>query len=280
VVRPALREDPLSPPQTFLFAAEDRVEAEPPDLGFGRVVVRSRRSPAKSGPNEDAAAVVELDPGRGLLAVADGVGGLPGGREAASLALEALCAGVAEGLAQGAALREAVLSGMDRANRAVIERGRGGATTLVVVEIDGPSVRTYHVGDSAALVFGGRGRLKLQTIAHSPTGYALEAGLMDEEQAMEHEDRHVVSNVIGDPAMHVGLCSPLRLAPRDTLVVASDGLWDNLSTEAVVEVLRRGRLAAAAQSLVESAWQRMQAGGKPDDLTLIAYRPRSARRET
>ena len=77
-------------------------------------------------------------------------------------------------------------------------------------------------------VLGGAGKVRLQTIAHSPGGYGLEAGFIDEQDAMRHEDRHIVSNVIGDPAMHVGLSSPLRLRALDSVVLGSDGLFDNL----------------------------------------------------
>ena len=135
---------------------------------------------------------------------------------------------------QGASTREAILSGFDRANRAVLQRGGGGATTLAVVEVRAGRLRSYHVGDSGVLVFGGRGKVRLQTIFHSPVGYAVEAGVLDEEEAMNHVDRHLVSNVVGDRSMHVGVSYPRRLRPMDTVVLASDGLFDNAYTEEVV----------------------------------------------
>jgi serine/threonine protein phosphatase PrpC len=67
--------------------------------------------------------------------------------------------------------------------------------------------------------------------------------------------------------------SALTLKVRDTLVVASDGLYDNLSTDAIVETLRRGPLEAAVDTLVAETRARMEGGGKPDDLTLVAFRP-------
>ncbi|MEN8164347.1 MAG: ATP-binding protein, partial [Acidobacteriota bacterium] len=48
-------------------------------------------------------------------------------------------------------------------------------------EIDGRSIRPYHVGDSQAVVCGQRGKLKLQTMAHAPVAYAVEAGVLDED---------------------------------------------------------------------------------------------------
>ena len=50
----------------------------------------SRRSPSKSTPNEDAAALLPWNDQAGVLVVADGVGGARAGDEAAKLAVDAL----------------------------------------------------------------------------------------------------------------------------------------------------------------------------------------------
>jgi serine/threonine protein phosphatase PrpC len=222
--------------------------------------------------------VIWPSPDQMVLAVADGVGGLPEGSAASAMALEALRDALRSRLADGADLREAIMSGFDRANRQVLQRGNGAATTMAVVEVDRGRLRSYHVGDSGVLVFGGRGRVRMQTISHSPVGYAVEAGVLDEHEAMEHEDRHLVSNVVGDRGMHVGVSYALRLKPLDTVLLASDGLFDNAFTEEIVERLRKGSLHDEAGALVEQCERRMRrmvegVPGKPDDLTLVAYRP-------
>jgi len=248
----------------------------------GEIVVYTARSPDKESDNEsdneDSAAVIEVDGEQTVLAVADGVGGQPGGQHASALALEALRRSVAAAREDPDALREAILSGFDDANREVLARASGAATTLLVAQIHRQSARVYHVGDSGGLVFGGRGKVKLQTISHSPIGYAVESGLLDERDALAHEDRNLVSNVIGDPNMHVVMSSALKLRPRDTLLIASDGLFDNLYTEEIVEGLRRGTLARSLAALVAGCEARMSAPreglpSKPDDLTVLAYRP-------
>ena len=132
-------------------------------------------------------------------------------------------------------LRAAILNGIEAANQAVRDLGTGAATTLALVEIQDRTIRTYHVGDSEILVTGQRGKVKLQTIPHSPIGYAVEAGLMEEEEAIHHEARHVISNVIGSDQMRIEMGPPTELAPRDTLLLASDGLFDNLFPDEIVE---------------------------------------------
>jgi serine/threonine protein phosphatase PrpC len=127
------------------------------------------------------------------------------------------------------------------------------------------------------LAVGQRGRVKLQTVSHSPVGYAYEAGLLDETEAMHHEDRHLVSNVIGSPDMRIEIGPPVCLAPRDTLLLASDGLLDNLYNDEIVERARKGPLKGVVHSLAGACRERMThpqqgAPSKPDDLTLVVFR--------
>ena len=156
-------------------------------------------------------------------------------------------------------LRPAILDGIEAANEQVRGLGTGAATTLVLVEIRERVVRPYHVGDSAILLVGQRGKLKFQTIAHSPIGYAVEAGLIDEKDAIHHEERHMISNVIGSPEMRIEIGPAIEMAARDTLVLASDGLFDNLLPAEIVELVRTGPLDKAVDQLVAVATERMNA---------------------
>jgi serine/threonine protein phosphatase PrpC len=270
---PSLR----GPRDARLYLEREQGEIELFGLAGGVAAVYSARSPDRNSVNEDAAALIPFDARSAVLVVADGVGGAKGGAQAASLAVRSLETALVRAAADGGELRTAILDAVERAQRAVAALGGGAATTLAVVEIRAGRVRPYHVGDSAILVVGQRGRLKLQTIAHSPVGFAVEAGLLDEREALHHEERHVVSNVLGAPDMRVEIGAMRGLAARDTLLLASDGLFDNLHLDEVVERVRRGPLEAAARRLAEDCRRRMvepraQEPSKPDDLTLIAFR--------
>jgi PPM family protein phosphatase len=249
----------------------------------GSVAVYSARCPDKQTPNEDAAVLIPFNGHAGVLAVADGLGGERAGEQASRTALGELvasiqAAGQDESQHDESSLRTAILNGFENANRAVSALGVGAGTTLVVAEIQGHTVRSYHVGDSMTLVVGQRGKIKLQTISHSPVGYAVEAGLLDEAEAMHHEDRHVVSNMLGSPNMRIDLGPTIELAPRDTLLLASDGLFDNLCTEEIVARIRKGPLEQVVRVLAGDCSQRMSGAeanqpSKPDDLTFLAFRP-------
>lgn len=255
-------------------------------MARGRAAAFSAACPGREGANEDAAALIPVDEGSAVLAVADGLGSTPLADHAASQAVRSLVEALQPAERERSVLRTAILNGIERASQAVAQLGTGAATTLTVAEIQEDLVRPYHVGDSMLLVVGQRGRVKFQSVSHSPVGFALEAGLLDEREALHHEDRHLVSNVLGARDMRIEIGPVLHLAPRDTVLLASDGLSDNLTLGEIVERARRAPLEGAARRLVADARRRMSAPtagepSKPDDLTLILFRlgravPRSA----
>ncbi len=247
------------------------------EVAGGRLVAYTRRSPMKETENEDTVAAIPWGPQAAVLVVADGAGGLPAGKRASSTAVDALAASLRTSLEQTRLLRTAVLDGIEAANTAVRDLSNGSATTLTVVTIEGRLARTYQVGDSEALVIGQRGLIRLQTTAHSPTGFAVEAGFLDERDALHHRDRHLVSNFIGTPDMSIDVGASAELKARDTVVLASDGVTDNLHLDELVEMTRKGSIDTAVDAVVAEVQRRMATAAqgepsKPDDMSLIIFR--------
>jgi serine/threonine protein phosphatase PrpC len=261
----------------LLFTAADFTGVRAYEMASGSVCVFTRRAPEKLSDNEDSLALLECSDGTAVFAVADGMGGLPSGDQASAITVRQLEKSVNNSCTDNAELRGAILDGIEQANRKVLEKTSGSGTTIAAVELADHCVRAYHVGDSAILVVGQRGKVKYQTIPHSPVGYAVEAGIIEEEDALFHEDRHLISNMIGSKAMRLEIGPRIKLAPRDTLIIGSDGLFDNMQIEEIVEVIRSGPLLQAAENLVEICSARMlqpekDTPHKPDDLGLILYR--------
>ena len=264
-----------SVPRLFFGQDMDRADIYP--FAGGAAAVFSAKSPTRESSNEDSAGIIPMGNGAGILAVADGMGGGAAGEHASQLAIQTLKDSIKSVRGKDIALRTAILNGIEAAHQAVFDLGVGAATTLAVAEIQNQTVRTYHVGDSMILLVGGRGKIKLQTVSHSPVGYAVEAGVLDEAEALHHEDRHLVSNVVGLSNMRVEIGSAIELHPRDTLLLASDGLFDNLHIQEIVDRVRKGSLEKAVQQLACDACERMTEpiSGQPsksDDLTFVAYR--------
>ncbi|TWU28247.1 PP2C family protein-serine/threonine phosphatase [Bythopirellula polymerisocia] len=276
------------PPQTmdapyFTFHAEsDHLETR--NVAGGVAVVASRTAPEKTTANEDCAAVIPVGETQAILLVADGLGGHASGEIASRMAIETMEESLREraeeneGALDAEQLRAVIMTGIERANEAVMDLANGAATTLCIAEIQGDTVRVYHIGDSVIMLVGQRGKMKFQTLAHSPIGYAVESGLIDEADAIHHEERHLISNVLGSPEMRIEVGPPRKMSLRDTLILTSDGLLDNLLTDEIIERCRKGPLPKAVERLVADARQRMEAGptddhpSKPDDLTIVAFR--------
>jgi PPM family protein phosphatase len=272
-------------PAVRLVVNHERSEPSVCPVAGGEAVLFSARSPDKLTANEDAAAIIPITETSGVLVVADGLGGGRAGQEASSLAVNTIARIVRQSVVPEdlSTLRSAILDGIETANAAIQQLGVGAATTLAVVEIVDGEVRPYHVGDSMILVTGGLGKVKLLTVSHAPVAMAVESGLMDEQEAMHHEHRHLVSNVVGSVNMRIEIGARLELAPRDTLLLASDGLADNLHTEEIIAGVRKGGLVECVNQLTEAAHARMSeiiegVPHKPDDLTVIAFRRNAKRR--
>jgi serine/threonine protein phosphatase PrpC len=246
-------------------------------VGGGNAIAYTCRSPDKESENEDTVAVIPYGPQAVVLIVADGAGGLPAGKRASLAAVTTLVGSLQTAMAETMLLRTAILDGIEAANCAVQDLGNGSATTLTVITVEGLTVRAYQIGDSEAMVVGQRGFIKLQTTPHSPTGFAVEAGFLDQREALHHAERHLVSNFLGTTDMRIDVGTEVVLRPRDTIMLASDGLMDNVHVDEIIERIRKGPLDNSARAVITLANRRMAGPtatqpSKPDDLSLILFR--------
>lgn len=260
----------------WLILQADMTAAEQRSFVAGTVTALSAPRPEPGHVNEDAAGILSCPDGKLIVAVADGMGGHVAGEQASRIAIESVLDCVEKSPGE---MRDAILAGFDTADRRIATDYAGAGTTLVVAAVENGTFRTFHCGDAAAIATGGRGRIKHRTIDHSPVGYALESGLMTPEEAMTHADRHIVSSYVGSGEMRVEMSHSVRLRPRDTIVLASDGLFDNLLDTEVAAMAYKGPVEKAAASLLAETRQRMDraaagsGSGKPDDLTIAIFRP-------
>lgn len=217
--------------------------------------------------NEDA---LLIEPGAGLVMVADGVGGHQAGEVASQIACEVL----ARELAAGRDLEAAI----HRANRevsaaAATGRGKPGmATTVVAAQFHGSNYQLCWVGDSRAYLWNGR--LKLLTRDHSYVEALLEQGQITPEEARNHPRKNVILQAVGlqgENTLQVG-SKWGDLSPGAVLMLCSDGLSDVVDSDHLAMILGRGQtLEARSEALVRAA---VEAGGR-DNVTvaLVALDP-------
>jgi len=266
----------------FLGNADFEQEAYTTELGeVAAVTIADHEKPR---PNEDSAAIIPVNNQYLVLIVADGVGGMAGARRASNLTIKTIRKHIANiDESNGPRLRTAILDGIEAANKAVLDLGTGSASTLALAELGPGYVRTYHVGDSILLMCGQRGALKLLTTPHSPVGFAMEAGLINESEALQHDQLNLIFNVIGSADMRIEIGSELPIAARDSLLLASDGLTDNVMQDEIINAIRIGPVDKALCAITDLARNRMTEEkpgqpSKPDDYTAILFRPRYSRR--
>jgi serine/threonine protein phosphatase PrpC len=208
--------------------------------------VFSLRNPEIEDKNEDSLGVFVLDTETIVLAVADGAGGHPSGEKASKMAIEA----IEDCLQQrDKELRSRILDGIEQANQSLLEGSPGSKTTLTICEISQNQARSYQVGDSGMIISGNKGKLIYRTVFHSPVGYGVEAGLINEREALKHPELNFISNLVGDPEMRIELGPLVSLQPLDTVCLASDGLFDNLTSLDLVELVRKDTTENAAIAL-------------------------------
>ncbi|HEX2700127.1 MAG TPA: protein phosphatase 2C domain-containing protein [Acidimicrobiales bacterium] len=206
-----------------------------------------------------------------LFAVADGMGGAAGGEEASLTAVTALkVAFEADPTADGLA------DGVRNANRAVWEKAlehpqlRGMGTTMTAVALvptgdDEEVLAVANVGDSRVYLFRD-GRLDQITDDHSVPEELVRAGRITPEEAVSHPQRNMLTRVLGnEPEVEVD-CFAIIPYSGDRLVLASDGLFNEVDHDTIAAVARR--LPDPEEAAAELVRMARESGGN-DNITVV-----------
>jgi len=215
-----------------------------------------------------------IDGPRGVLAVADGMGGQPAAAVAARLAVETAlrilgdCGGEEDPDSVLRSLGEAVVE----ANRAVLVHAakepatRGMGTTLVVARIAGDVLCVAHAGDSRLYAASPEGVL-YATRDHSVVRELLDQGAITPAEALVHPLRSVVTRAVGVAPALTPETGCFRLSPGARVLLFSDGLSKMLDDGRIVELLfAADDPTEIARRLVDAA----NAAGGVDNTTVVA----------
>lgn len=199
--------------------------------------------------NEDAVLSDER-----FAAVADGMGGHPGGGVASTVALALLQAAFT-----GRSLDE-LEAAVRAANRAIWDRAGGsgelegmGTTVCAVGLIQDGRLGVVNVGDSRAYLLRD-GSLRQLTDDHSVTGELVRRGELSEQEALGHPHHSVLTRALGGgPDIEVDSAAQPAIE-GDRLLVCTDGLFNEVPPDAIASSMAEtGDVRATAQSLVELA---------------------------
>jgi protein phosphatase len=181
-----------------------------------------------------------------LFAVADGVGGMDLGEVASATAISVLTGEFAK--AQADTMLISLLPRLiQHANAAVHDctlapeyRGKRMATTLVACALRYDQAIVSHVGDSRCyLVRNGRSRQITQD--HTWVNEQRKMGLISASEMAVSESRHVILRSLGPELFVSPETTALTLLAGDVLVLSTDGLHEEMSDEAIAEIVSQNK---------------------------------------
>lgn len=200
-----------------------------------------------------------------LVAVADGMGGHPGGEVASDLALTLL-----EAAFTGRSVLE-LEAGARSANRAICDRARAdgglegmGTTLCAVGALADGSLGVINVGDSRAYLWRD-GSLEQLTEDHSVTGELIRRGELTEHEAVDHPHRNILTRALGPgPTVEVdGSIHPVR--PGDRLLLCTDGLFNEVGESEIAALLGS---ASDLDTVADELLQHALTNGGRDNITV------------
>ena len=217
--------------------------------------------------NEDA--YLEL-PGRGLWAVADGMGGHSLGEFASRLAIRSLAdLPPARDLEHAIALAEEQLQDANRrlrheaARRAMQLIG----TTIAALLVGQRECACLWAGDSRIYLFR-NGRLRQLTRDHSEAEAVRSRRPRKADDTLTLPPSNLITRALGAEDRIAIDCETTAVADGDVFLLCSDGLSNEVAATAIEQALLPRNCAQAAQSLLELA---LAHGGR-DNVTVVVVR--------
>lgn len=185
--------------------------------------------------NEDKAFCGHIDD-RYLFVVADGLGGLADGQEAAKLVVETL----REDFIKGKGVLD-VSESLQCANERIIMaqaiRNSNMKTTAAVVHVGEEEVVFAHVGDSRIYAFGEDGIL-YQSKDHSAAQLAVDIGEACTDEIRSHEDRNMLTRALGSSKELRIEIRKMRKEAVEAILLCTDGFWEYVFEKEMGQELR------------------------------------------
>jgi protein phosphatase len=233
--------------------------------------------------NEDSYCAVQLSiPGLSprhkaiLVAVADGMGGEEAGEVASSMAIHQLVDHAQRlfSARRGPStswLRNVVSELNQSVTSEAARRGHAMGTTLVAAVVYEGAAYLMNVGDSRIYRFRAEtGKLDRISKDHSLVQMLVDEGIIADHDRYDHPRRSLVTRSLGDAATGVSDDNPsLPLQKGDWLLLCSDGLWEMVRDDAILDVLAgSSRAQTACDTLISVA----NMNGGEDNITAVIVR--------
>ena len=203
-----------------------------------------------------------------VYAVADGMGGHAGGKQASAIAIEVLRQEL-----EGARVlpKGAVEAALSAANERILREAKaqhldGMGTTLVLAMYDKSLWQIVHIGDSRAYLIN-KAQIKPITKDHSLVEELLAQGSITEDEARVHPHRNILTRALGSYEDLMPEWNEVKVRKGEYLLLCTDGLYNMLEAEEIQTLVAAPGMAleAKTKTLVEAANKR----GGLDNITVI-----------
>ena len=194
--------------------------------------------------NEDSCRIPD-EGERPLVIVADGMGGHLAGHIASSTAVRVISRYVAQApveLGIVPMLRQAIAA----ANRSIFESAQkddgcvGMGTTVVLALLEPAKYTAAHIGDSRLYQYKCESKKLFRiTRDHSYVQELVTAGYINEEQALTHPQRNILTRAVGTSGFEKADVSTHSWRRGDRLLLCSDGLCGVVADARIESVMRR-----------------------------------------
>ncbi len=228
-------------------------------------------------PEADREQYFGLQPGY-LLLVADGMGGYEGGEKASCSAVQTVSCYILDMMqwflrlsqdAEDDFLDELKLSlnrAQENIGRQAVGRENEMGTTVTLAYVIGTRMYIVHAGDSRCYLLRD-GELRRLTTDHTIAQKLVDKGALSADEAETSRWNHVLWNCVG------GSGDPVRaevsrsdLCPGDQILLCTDGLYDHLTDDQVLDVLNQ---ATSCQQAVQRLIDQANQSGGSDNITAI-----------
>lgn len=199
------------------------------------------------------------------MAIADGVGGRPGGGVASAIAIATILDLVKSDTQVGMpCIFDAIRQAFSEKEESFI-RLRGMATTLSIINIEGDSASVGHVGDSRVYHLRGQGivtRTKDQTELQD----LIDRGIINKRQSKRYRRKNVITNFLSSQVISDPYFADFDVQTGDRILLVTDGVYEMLSRQEIRDISRDSdNVSALAARLHES----VKSAGAIDDYSAV-----------
>ncbi|MBK1467916.1 PP2C family protein-serine/threonine phosphatase [Parvimonas parva] len=214
-----------------------------------------------------------------ILILADGIGGHERGEVASNCAVNVVMNYIKDNYKLYANYSHLLVDAFCEANKIIYQMNleeisegepisrKTMGTTLETLLIDGDTLYFAHVGDSRIYIKDDN--FKMLTKDHSLVQYLYSSGALTEEEVENYSDKNSLLRAIGTEKYIEVDVDSMKIKTNDILLVCSDGLTNEMSDDAISEMLD---LKYSAKEMVDNIISTVKNGLARDNVTVGIFK--------